>query len=97
MALVTVLPRVLPIMVFSQAKYPRFLVVWLKYVPVAIISAMLGPELLLKNNRFDVSFANLFFWVAIPTFIVAIKTKNLLATILTGMGSLAVIRLFIHF
>jgi len=92
MAVVTVLPRVMPIWVLAGKKFPQVMILWLKYVPIAVLSAILAPELLLHNNQFDLSFSNLFFWISIPTFLIAILTKNLFATILVGMGGLALIR-----
>lgn len=93
MALVTVLPRILPVWILSGVKYPKPLVLWLKYVPITVLSALLAPELFLRHSKFDLSFDNLFFWVAIPTFAVAAFTKNFFATIIFGMGILALTRL----
>ncbi|MBM4236757.1 MAG: AzlD domain-containing protein, partial [Firmicutes bacterium] len=36
------------------------------------------------------------FWVAIPVFVVAHLTRNLFATVLTGMALIALLRLFLH-
>ena len=94
MMLVTAIPRILPIAVFSKYKYPKALTTWLKFVPGAVLAAILAPEILLSQQKFDLSFHNLYFWVAIPTFLIGIRTRNLLFTIVFGMGALALIRLF---
>jgi len=95
MALVTVLPRILPVWILAGIKFPKPVVIWLKYVPVAVLSALLAPELLLRHNQFDLSSSNHFFWISIPTFIVAIMTNNLFITIIFGMGTLALLRFII--
>lgn len=93
MALVTVLPRLLPVWLLAGRTLPPLVVTWLRYVPVAVLSALLVPDLLLREGRIDLSWSNLYFWVAFPTFLVAWKTRSLFATVITGMGILALIRL----
>jgi len=95
MALVTVLPRMLPVWLLAGRTLPPLVVTWLRYVPVAVLSALLVPDLLLREGRIDLSWSNLYFWVSLPTFLVAWKTRSLFATVITGMGVLALIRLLI--
>ena len=45
-ALVTFVPRVLPLMILSQLELPTWLIRWLKNVPVAVMAALLAQELL---------------------------------------------------
>lgn len=92
MSVVTLIPRLMPAWILGNKTYPRRMVLWLKYIPVAVISSLLAPELFLRDQKFDISWSNQYFWVALPTFIVGLKTKNLFYTILTGMGSLAFLR-----
>jgi branched-subunit amino acid transport protein len=47
MALVTYLPRVLPMLLLSRRTLPRAAVLWLSYVPVAVLAALLAPASLL--------------------------------------------------
>lgn len=93
MALVSFIPRILPVWILANRKFPKAMVIWLKYVPVAVLSALLAPELLLRSGHVNMSQNNLFFWISIPTIIVATLTKNLFITIIFGMGSLALVRL----
>jgi branched-subunit amino acid transport protein len=95
MAVVTVLPRMLPIWVLAGRTLPPLVVTWLKYVPVAVLAALLAPELLLREGRIDLSWSNLYFWVSIPAFLIAIKTRSLFLTVMTGMGGIALIRLIL--
>ena len=85
MLVVTYLPRVLPVWFFSERPLPPLVVAWLRYVPVAVLSAMLLPSLVLVEDRVNLMPANLFFWAAIPTFILAWKTRSLFAAVLIGM------------
>jgi branched-subunit amino acid transport protein len=95
MAAVTYIPRMLPIMFLASRSMPGFLIRWLSYVPISVLSAMLLPELLVKNNNIDFSLDNVFLLTAIPTMIVGWLTKSLYLTVFTGMGIIAVYRYFI--
>lgn len=94
MALVTMIPRVAPILLLSGKTFPKPFLMWLKYVPVAVLSAVLAPEIFLNDGQMDFSWANKGFWMACPTFAVAYFSQNLVFTILFGMGGLAFLRFF---
>jgi branched-subunit amino acid transport protein len=83
--LVTFIPRVLPLMILSQMELPKWLIRWLKNVPVAVMAALLAQELLLSNNQFSITDNILKILAAIPAFIIAILTKSLLGTVMVGV------------
>lgn len=91
MGAVTYLPRALPLAVLAQMKIPEGFIRWLRFVPVAVLAALLAPELLLREGTFDLSLQNQFLIAAVPCFLVAVKTKNLLLTV--GVGLTAAILL----
>ena len=92
-ALVTFVPRVLPLMILSQLELPTWLIRWLKNVPVAVMAALLAQELLLSNNQFSIMDNGLKILAAIPTFIIAILTKSLLGTVMAGVITMMILRL----
>ncbi len=92
-ALVTFVPRVLPLMILSQLELPTWLIRWLKNVPVAVMAALLAQELLLSNNQFSIMDNGLKILAAIPAFIVAILTKSLLGTVMAGVIAMMILRL----
>lgn len=96
MALVTFLPRFLPLLFLSKRKLSPLAKSWLSYVPVAVLSALLGPALFLKDGQFSLALSsNPYFWAALPTFAVALWTRNMFLAVLTGIGSVALLRIFI--
>lgn len=96
MALVTFLPRFLPLLFLSKRKLSPLAKSWLSYVPVAVLSALLGPALFLKDGQFSLALSsNPYFWAALPTFAVALWTRNMFLAVLTGIGSVAFLRIFI--
>ncbi|NMC53171.1 MAG: AzlD domain-containing protein [Chloroflexi bacterium] len=93
MLLVTYLPRVLPVLYLAGRTLPRAVEVWLRYVPPAVLAAMLLPALVMPNGALDLSLNNLYWLAAIPAFGVAWKTRSLFAPVLTGMALVALARL----
>ncbi len=94
MAVVTYLPRFLPILFLSGKQLSPLIVAWLRLIPPAILSALLIPGLFCREQGIDVSFDNLFLYAACVAFPVAIKTKSLSLTVLIGMGVVALGRYF---
>ena len=96
MALVTFIPRVMPILLLSRRELPTSITLWLSYVPVAVLAALLAPVIFAPGGIVNFGFeTNPAFWVAIPVFAVAHLTRNLFATVLTGMVLIAILRLFL--
>ena len=95
MALVTYLPRLLPTLFLSGRNLRPIIVAWLRLVPPAVLAAMLAPSLLVKEDQFDLGPDNLFFWAALIAFPVAWKSKSLFATVVVGMGLVALGR-YLH-
>ena len=93
MLAVTYLPRVLPVWLFASKSLPPLVSAWLRFVPVAVLAAMLLPSLVVSENHLDLTPHNLFLWAAIPTFLVAWKTHSLFGSVITGMLVVAAARL----
>ncbi len=94
MGLVTYLPRLLPILFLSARSLPRLVENWLNYIPVAVMAALVGPALLVPDNKLDLSLTNLFLLAALPTFFVAIKFRSLFGSVIVGVGFVAGARYF---
>lgn len=94
MLVVTYLPRVLPILVLSSKSLPPLVIAWLRYVPVAVLAAMLFPALVIQDKQFNFGFENFFFWAAFPTLLVAWKTRSFFGAVVVGMGIVAIARYF---
>lgn len=92
MTLVTYGPRLLPLWLFADKQLPPLVVAWLRHVPVAVLAAMLLPALVLPEGHLDIGPGNLFLWAAIPTFVVAKKTRSLFAPVIAGMLIVAAAR-----
>ena len=92
MGVVTFLPRLLPVLLLSTKKLPPLVIAWLRFIPVAVLAAMLLPSLVVSDAQLDFSRSNLFLWAAIPTFLVAWKTRSLFGSVIVGMVVVALAR-----
>ncbi len=88
----TLLPRLLPMGLLAKRTISKNVQIWLSYVPVAILSALLAPEIFMKNGTLWLAKENLFLLAFLPVIIVAYFTKNLFATLLVGMVLVAGMR-----
>jgi branched-subunit amino acid transport protein len=77
-AAVTAVPRVLPLLVLSRLQLPQWLLDWLRYVPVAVLAALLSLEATAAGTAGLLASA-----VALA---VASATRSLLGTVLTGVA-----------
>jgi branched-subunit amino acid transport protein len=93
MLAVTYLARLVPMLVLSRMEIPEGFRRWLQFVPVAVLSALLAPNILLQNERLALRLDNTYLLAAVPTMIVAARFKNIFLTVFCGIVCLAAIRL----
>lgn len=86
MALVTYFTRIGALVLFRFTGVPTWLNRWLKYVPVAILTALIVPSLLLPQGYLDISLQNHYLIAGIAAAIVAYKSRNIIATLGIGMS-----------
>lgn len=86
MALVTFLIRYPVLAIFSRVQLPDVVVRALRYVPVAVLTAIIVPEMVLREGTLDLSLDNAYFIGGIAAVLIAWRTKQLLPTI--GLGLL---------
>ncbi|MFD0713285.1 AzlD domain-containing protein [Paenibacillus sp. GCM10027626] len=94
-SIVTLIPRVVPLMVLSRLRIPEWLLRWLNYVPVAVMAALVGEELLVADGKLDPLQNKIELFAALPTFLTAIFTRSLLGTVIVGMASMILLRLLL--
>ena len=63
----------------------------LRFVPPAVLSAIVIPELVIQSGQIDLSLTNFRLLAGLAAVLVAWKTKNTLLTILAGMVVLLVL------
>ena len=64
----------------------------LRFVPVAVLSALIAPALFFSSGSLNVSLSNIRLIAGILAILVAWRTKNVLLTIFTGMACLLILQ-----
>lgn len=92
MAIVTYVPRFLPMLLLSKKEISPSFSKWMSYIPVSIFASLVASDIFFWETDFNIDpLANL---KLIPTFlvlIVAVKTKSLLWSMITGITSMTVL------
>ena len=97
MAAVSYFSRELPFVILKGRKLKPGIVEWMGYIPIAVLSALLIPALLIdgESKTLFISLDNLFLITGVLTFIFGLFIKNLFAVIIFGVALLAALRYFI--
>jgi branched-subunit amino acid transport protein len=82
------------ILLYGKRKMPYRLEQGLRYVPPAVLSAIIFPELLLPGGELNLSPSNPRLLAGILAALIAWRTKNVLLTIVVGMVVLLVLQVF---
>lgn len=90
--IVTALPRVLPITILSQVDLPPWFMNWLKYIPLAILTAIIVQELVPLEPGDEWNVKHLI--AAVVSFVVGFATKSLLWTVVAGIGTVVTLNFF---
>lgn len=67
---------------------PSWFIRWLPFVPIAALTALVAPELLLVAGQFDISVDNARLWAGLLAIGVAARWRNTLLTIASGFIAL---------
>lgn len=78
--------------IFGRRGVPERLARPLRYIPPAVFSAIVFPELLMPGGQLDLSLGNLRLVAGLLAALVAWRTRNIVLTILAGMVALWVLQ-----
>jgi len=92
--LVTLIPRILPFLLMHRLTLPRLLTDWLSFIPICLLSALFFQNLLIARSGEFPTLSILHLAAAIPTVLVAVGSKSLSYTVITGVLSMALLRFF---
>lgn len=89
MSIVSYIPRALPLIAFNKIEFPPILVKWLSYIPVAVLAALLTPELFVSQSELNITFEKTTLFAAASTLIVSLISRSMIWALIAGMGSYA--------
>lgn len=88
MGLVTFAIRLFPILALDRFPIPPRLRQALRYVPPAVLSALIFPELFIRDKALDISLSNERLLAGLFAIVLAVISRNVLFTIGAGMLTL---------
>jgi branched-subunit amino acid transport protein len=86
--LITYALRLSFIALFERLQVPAWLRRGLRFVPPAVLSAIIIPELLVRDGALDVSVGNARLLAGVLAALVAWRTRNVVLTVAAGMAAL---------
>ena len=92
MGLITFTIRMALFLLPAGAQLPEWLLRALRYVPAAVLSAIIAPELVMPGGALDLSLGNERLLAGLVAVLVAWRTRNVLLTVAVGMVVLWVLQ-----
>ena len=86
--LITFAWRVSFVALWKRLSIPDVVERALRFVPAAVLAAIVAPELIAPNDAIEISFGNARLLAGIAAGLVAWRTQNMFATIGVGMAAL---------
>ncbi|MBO0472804.1 AzlD domain-containing protein [Enterococcus ureasiticus] len=94
-SIVTWIPRIFPFLISKRVDFPEWFLRFLSYIPICILTALLFQSILEVQATGFPKVKTLEALSCIPTLLVAIRTKDLMKTVVVGIITIAVLRIFL--
>lgn len=91
-ALVTYLPRYLPILLFKDAELPVWFQKWMGYLPISIFASLIATDIFFWGESLELNpITNSKLLPSLITVFIAYKTKSMIYSILGGVFTIALL------
>ncbi len=90
-SIVSILPRILPVALFTRFEFPEPLKRWLSFIAPAVLGSLTALSVLAPDGFIYPSIHNRYIWAFIPTLLTAIKTRSLFYSLLVGIVTMALL------
>lgn len=87
--------RYVPLALMGSVQLPAAVIRALKYVPPAVLTAIIVPEVLIPNREVRLALDSPYLLAAVFATLIAWRTKNMLLTIVLGMAAFLLLRALI--
>ena len=94
MALVTYLPRYLPLAMAGRVRIPPLLEHALDFVPIAVLTAIVAQSAMIREGSLAISFSNHHALAALAALLVSLSTRHLFLTIGSGLAAFVLLKLY---
>lgn len=97
MTLITFFIRFIMFACAGKMTFPNWLENALKYVPPTVLTAIIVPSVIMPNGFVDLNITNVYIPSGIFALFIALKTKNLLYTVILGMTLFFILKWVVGF
>ncbi len=95
LGLLTFATRLSFMVLMERINLPRNFQRALRFVPIAVLSAIIAPELGYSNNSLAITFTNPRLLAGLIATLVAYRTRNVILTILAGMVAFWILKIWL--
>ncbi|HBG5343213.1 TPA: AzlD domain-containing protein [Clostridioides difficile] len=88
MSIVTYIPRILPMIIFSKNDMPESIRDIMKFIPIAILSSLIAKDIFFNGNNLYLSITNPKILSGLIVLLVAYKFKSIAVSIAVGAISI---------
>lgn len=92
MSIATMATRIPVLLWFSRRKMPDGILRALRYVPPAVLAAIIAPAILMPGGQLSLGLDNAAIPAALVAMLISYRTRNLLLTIVVGMAIFLILR-----
>ncbi len=92
MGLVTAALRFLPFVIKPKVSTRPLWTIWVRYLPVAVLSAVVVPAVLAAQEEIIWGPISLPFLASLPTLLIGLLTRSLIASVTIGVTTIALLR-----
>ncbi|GCF92936.1 branched-chain amino acid transporter [Enterococcus florum] len=86
------LPRVVPMLYFSQRQVPHWFSEWMKFVPISLFAALVFKDVFISHEHFELG-GNIRIIAMFLVAGVAYKTKSMALSVITGLAAVFLLSL----
>ena len=90
---VTVVPRILPMALLGRVELPRWFLLWLRFIPTAVISALLFKEVFLRGGEWR-ALADPYLVGGLVAVVIAFLSRRIFVTVFGGAAVFYLLRLW---
>lgn len=94
MALLTFLPRLLPLLMADRLRLPTLLREALEYVPLAVLTILVVQTAFIQQGQLNLHWRNPYLLALLLTLVVAVWRRHLLTSMAAGVAGFIVLKWF---
>lgn len=94
----TLILRITPFIAISKLELSDRIIQWLSFIPITLFTALVVDGFIIQQQgQWGYQFNWIFLWSALPTVLVALLSRSLTVTVIIGIVTVAILRLFMSY